>query len=217
VGSAVASKFKSEGFSVAVASRSLKPDEVKKDGYLGINLDMARPQDVARAFSQVENALGPASVVVYNVAAFAAAPGGRSDPLSLSFDEFSYGASVSGLNAYEVAVHANKGFEKLPDTLSRTFIATGNIMPWSAPPHMLGLSSGKKVLANVAESCAKAYGPAGKRFYYAYEVNDKGGPVMTPDPETHATVFYRLYGQGEQGVWDVRFTKGGDLWQPTAL
>lgn len=67
VGSAVAAKFKSQGFSVAVASRSLVPDEIKKNyGYLGINLDMAKPSEVEDAFNTVESLLGPANVVVYN-------------------------------------------------------------------------------------------------------------------------------------------------------
>ncbi len=83
----------------------------------------------------------------------------------MSFEDFQYGASVSGVNAYEVAKYANLGFDKLPHKTPRTFIATGNALPWIQPPlpHVLGLSSGKKVLANIVESCAIAYGPVGKR------------------------------------------------------
>ena len=95
------------------------------------------------------------------------APGGRSDPLSLSFDDFQYGVAVGGVNAFEVAKHANEGFNKLSASSApnSVFIATGNGMPFRTPlPHMLGLSSGKKVLANLVESCAIAYGPSGKRY-----------------------------------------------------
>ena len=67
VGSAVAAKFKSAGFSVAVASRSLSPEDIKSQyGYLGIKLDVAQPQAIAGAFAEVERAYGPANVVVYN-------------------------------------------------------------------------------------------------------------------------------------------------------
>lgn len=83
----------------------------------------------------------------------------------MTFEDFKYGASVSGLNAFEVAKCANLGFDKLGDETPRAFIATGNALPWLQPPlpHVLGLSSGKKILANIMESCAEGYGPVGKR------------------------------------------------------
>lgn len=97
------------------------------------------------------------------VAAFAMAPGGRADPLSLSFNDFAFGATVSGVNAFEVAKHANAGFDKLGDGAPRAFIATGNVLPWTLSPAVLGLSAGKRVLANIMEACASSYGPLGKR------------------------------------------------------
>ncbi|KAG9017469.1 hypothetical protein FRB90_001186 [Tulasnella sp. 427] len=214
VGSAVAAKFKSEGFKVAVASRSLVPEEVEKShGYVGVKLDVSRPEQVAAAFERVEKALGPANVVIYNASAFASAPGGKADPLSLAREDFLQGVSVGGIGAFYVAQHANNGFkrlEKTPDTPpSRAFIATGNALPWVDPPlpNLLGLSSGKKVLANVVESCALVYAQTGKRFYYAYEVSPRGGLVRSPDPTTHASVFWNLYNLKEQGDWAVKFTK----------
>lgn len=70
VGTAVARKLKSEGYSVAVASRSVKsnPDtDASQDYDVGVKLDMARPDDVQRAFDHVERELGESpSVVVYN-------------------------------------------------------------------------------------------------------------------------------------------------------
>ncbi|KAG8923309.1 hypothetical protein FRC00_006406 [Tulasnella sp. 408] len=213
VGSAVAAKFKSEGFSVAVASRSLIPGDVEKEhGYLGVKLDVSHSDQVAAGFARVEKALGPANVVVYNASAFASAPGGRADPLSLPADDFLQGVSVGGAGAYYVAHHANSGFTRLEtasDLPPRMFIATGNALPWVQPPlpHLLGLSSGKKVLANIVESCATAYTDTGKRFYYAYEVSSQGGLVRSPDPSTHANVFWRLYNLKEQGDWAVKFTK----------
>ncbi|KAG8903481.1 hypothetical protein FRB99_003224 [Tulasnella sp. 403] len=213
VGSAVARKFREKGFNIAVAHRKATSDD---ESYLNIKLDMARPEEVGHAFSLVESKYGPASVVVFNVSAFAAAPGGRSDPLSLDFKDFAYGTSVGGVNAFQVAKFANFGFDKLgPEAGLKTFVATGNVMPWRSAsfPDILGLSSGKKVLANIVEACAGAYGPLGKRFYYASEVTPKGGPVRKPDPDTHASVYHRLHQQDGQGPWDVRFTKGGEFKQ----
>lgn len=66
IGAGVAQKFKDEGFNVAVASRSLDPEGVRSLGYFGINLDLARTEDIGRAFESAEQEHGPASVVVYN-------------------------------------------------------------------------------------------------------------------------------------------------------
>jgi len=220
VGSALARKFRQEGFSVAVASRNVKPrpDDPQSEGYdVGIRLDMAKPEDVGKAFDKVEEELGsPGSLVVYNIGAYAGAPGGRQDPLSLSFKDFSYGTSVTGVNAFEVASRANQGFEelgKISKLAPKVFIATGNALPWYLSTGALGLSAGKRVLYNIIEASATAYGPSGKRFYYATQVSVTGGPVNPPDPTTHAEMYFRLYKQQEQGNWDVRFLKGGAAWK----
>lgn len=52
------------------------------------------------------------------------------------------------------------------------------------------------------------------RFYYALEVSPQGGPQNPPDADTHGLVFHRLYQQKIQGHWEVRFVRGGALWQP---
>jgi len=222
IGTAVAKKFRREGFTVGVASRSVRrtPDDAEADGYdYGIRLDMEKPEDVGHAFAEVEDQLGaPPSVVVYNVAAFAMAPGGRADPLSLPFKDFAHGTSVTGVNAFEVAKHANLGFDKIAKAAldaPRAFIATGNALPWVLAPQALGLSAGKRVLANIVEASASAYGASGKRFYFAAEVSTKGTAVNPPDPASHAEVFWRLYQRQEQGSWDVRFVKGGGTWKPS--
>lgn len=48
------------------------------------------------------------------------------------------------------------------------------------------------------------------RFYFASQVSSTGGPVRSPDPASHAKVFYDLVVQEEQGNWNVQFTKGGE-------
>ncbi|KAG8853772.1 hypothetical protein FRB96_008027 [Tulasnella sp. 330] len=220
IGAAVAKKFKQEGFSVAVASRNVKPGANTSDTKeydVGIRLDMSKPDDVGAAFGEVEKELGgPPSLVVYSPASFTGAPGGRDDPLSVDFKAFQSDIAVSGTNAFQVAKYANAGFDRLSKELSdapRTFIAVGNLLPWYNMLQGLGLSAGKRVLANIVEASAGAYGPVGKRFYYAYEVSDKGGPAIPPDPVTHADVFYQLHQGKEQCRWDVRFVKGGKAWE----
>ena len=52
------------------------------------------------------------------------------------------------------------------------------------------------------------------RFYYAQEVSESGGPQSPPDGRTHGQIYYGLYLQKTQGLWHVRFKKGGERWAP---
>lgn len=65
VGASVAKKFASEGYKVALASRSVAPG-LSPDGYLNVRLDLTKSSDVAPAFAKVKETFGAPSVVVYN-------------------------------------------------------------------------------------------------------------------------------------------------------
>ena len=65
IGQAVARKFASKGYKVALASRSVKEAD-NTDNQLNIPSDFSKPDDVANAFTQVKNVFGIPSVVVYN-------------------------------------------------------------------------------------------------------------------------------------------------------
>ncbi|KAG8901140.1 hypothetical protein FRB99_005512 [Tulasnella sp. 403] len=201
IGSSVALKFKNEGFNVAVASRSVDPSDVSKLGYHGIKLDLEKIHAIHHAFEEVEKIYGPPSVVVYNAARATSPPGGPSDPFSSSYEQFEKDLDVTGASAYEAARLAIAAFDKLPEGSLRAFIATGNSLPWTNRPQWIGLSAGKRVLANIVEAGATAYGANGKRFYFPYEVSLEGGPVYPPNGPAHAAVFYNLYSQTEQGPW----------------
>lgn len=66
VGPAVARKFKSEGFNVAVSARKIDEAAVKEEGYLGIKADFADVDAIRKAFDRLESELGPAAAIVYN-------------------------------------------------------------------------------------------------------------------------------------------------------
>lgn len=66
VGPAVARKFKSEGFNVAVSARTLDEKAAKEEGYLGIRADFGDIVSVRNAFDRLESELGPAAAVIYN-------------------------------------------------------------------------------------------------------------------------------------------------------
>ena len=67
IGSAVALKFASQGFRVAIASRSAVDGTISPNGYLQLQLDLFQPASVPRAFEAVKRHFGtPPGVVVYN-------------------------------------------------------------------------------------------------------------------------------------------------------
>lgn len=192
IGAGVARKFKKEGFNVAVASRTVEQMDVLAEGYLAVKMDLGKVADIERGFEEVEQVYGPAAVVIYNggsysllptppfcivsykekrgltvisssVAHATFAPAGPSNPLSTSFQNFYANVALSGVHAFEVARLANAGFDRLPETTPRAFIATGNILSTMSMPPLVGLCAGKRVLASIIEACAEAYGPSGKR------------------------------------------------------
>ncbi|KAG8899141.1 hypothetical protein FRC01_010646, partial [Tulasnella sp. 417] len=151
VGAAIARKFKSEGFRVAVSAHKLDEGAAKEDGYLGIQADFGDIASVRSAFDRLESELGPSAAVIYNVAR-----------------------------------RAKAGFEKLPADTPRALIGTGNLQPWITFPFALGMSVGKRGMANIVEASASAYGPQGHRFYFAHEVNSEtGGPQVPPTGQAH--------------------------------
>jgi len=213
IGTAVAAKFKREGFNVAVASRSLSPEAVEnKYGYFGIKVDLATAEAITSAFEAVEKRFEiPPSVVIFNAVFRTENPGGANDPLSIPFDDYVKDLAISGFNAWKIAQLTLEGFKKLPPTQGRAFIATGNSSPWLPFPILQApsLTAAKKILHNIVHVASAAYGPAGNRFYFASEVDEVGGFVIPPDAEDHADIYWKLYQEKEQGPWDVRFLKGG--------
>jgi NAD(P)-dependent dehydrogenase (short-subunit alcohol dehydrogenase family) len=65
IGQSVARAFASQGYKVALASRSLKEADSTAD-QLNLKVDFGNPEEVANAFTKTKKALGIPSVVVYN-------------------------------------------------------------------------------------------------------------------------------------------------------
>lgn len=65
-GTAIARKFKNEGFKVAVSSRSLNVARAEISGLLGIKMDVADIKSIESGFQQVEELYGPANAVIFN-------------------------------------------------------------------------------------------------------------------------------------------------------
>lgn len=65
VGAAIASKFASNGYKVALASRSMT-DGISSKGFLHIKADLSDTASVPKIFKAVEDVFGYPNIVVYN-------------------------------------------------------------------------------------------------------------------------------------------------------
>jgi NAD(P)-dependent dehydrogenase (short-subunit alcohol dehydrogenase family) len=65
LGRAVASKFASNGYKVALAARSIS-DGISPEGFLNIKTDLSDPTSVPMVFEAVEKSFGLPNIVVYN-------------------------------------------------------------------------------------------------------------------------------------------------------
>ena len=65
LGRAIATKFASNGYKVALAARSF-PDGISPEGFLNIKTDLSDLTSVPMVFEAVEKSLGLPSIVVYN-------------------------------------------------------------------------------------------------------------------------------------------------------
>jgi len=66
IGWSVATKFKAEGYTVAVGSRNPNVQKAKDDGFLPVTVDVTKTEAIESAFAFVKKELGVPNVVVYN-------------------------------------------------------------------------------------------------------------------------------------------------------
>ncbi|KAJ4278090.1 hypothetical protein NW764_008122 [Fusarium oxysporum] len=205
IGQCVARKFASEGFRVAIASRSQKEAD-STDKQLNIKTDLTKPLEVADAFSKVKTTFGTPSVVVYNASAAAFPP--ADDPLSVSYTDFSNNTAINIHSAFIAAQQAVTGFAQLPESAARTFIYTGNILNVTILPKFLDAGVGKSGAAHMMWAAADAYKNKGYKFYYADERKPDGAPKYRVDGNAHADLYWELSQGKEQGHWMQTFVKG---------
>lgn len=144
VGAAVANKFASIGYKVAIASRT-GSGTTNDSGFLSLQADFSKPETVPPLFEAIKTEFNTApSVVVYNAAALTPPP----DPNSLfsvPTEAFASDLSINTTSAYVAAQQAVSGWETLPADTKKTFIYTGNALNVQLipGPAMLTLGVGK--------------------------------------------------------------------------
>lgn len=148
IGASVAEKFSSNGYKIAIASRSGNDTETDK-GFLSLKADFTKPDSIPALFGTVKTKFNTApSVVVYNAAALTNPPD-KDSIFSVSAESVTLDLNVNTISPYVAAQQAVNGWEMLPKETKKTFIYTGNIINVSVVPIplMLDLGMGKSASA----------------------------------------------------------------------
>ncbi|CRG82778.1 hypothetical protein PISL3812_00124 [Talaromyces islandicus] len=196
--------FAARGYKVALISRrSVENDNIDQ---VHIQNDLSDPDSVIGVFAKVKEALGIPSVVIYN--ASAATSSDAKNPLSMPQAVFTRDLNINTTSAFVTAQQAAIGFQELPDSASKTFIYTGNILNTSIIPTLFSLGVGKSATAHIIQSAAAAYSDRGFKFYYADEREPGGAPAYrNVDGEAHGKFYLQLAGNRSQGPWQQTFAK----------
>lgn len=141
IGAAVAEKFASNGYKVAVASRSGSSSKTAK-GFLSLKADFTKPDSIPALFDAVKTEFHTSpSVVVYNAASFTNPPD-KDSIFSITAESVAADLNVNTISPYVAAQQAVKGWETLPKEAKKTFIYTGNILNVSIVPVPMMLNGG---------------------------------------------------------------------------
>ncbi|KAL9087588.1 MAG: hypothetical protein Q9159_003538 [Coniocarpon cinnabarinum] len=206
VGTAVAEKFVSNGYNVAVASR--KGSQVTK-GALALQADFANPETIPGIFHTAIREFGISpSVVIYNAGTLTPPPDPES-VLSIPPKSVASDLIVNTVSAYAAAQQAVLSWETLPAETKKTFIFTGNIQNISILPIplMLDAGMGKSASAYWIGAADTLYASKGYRFFYADERHVDGkNKGMSLDGAAHGS-FYAQLANHETVPWHATFVK----------
>jgi NAD(P)-dependent dehydrogenase (short-subunit alcohol dehydrogenase family) len=129
IGISTAKKFASQGYKVAIVSRSGSgASTAPTEGFLSLKGDFTKPDSIPALFKAVENEFhAPPSVIVYNAGARTVPPI-EDNLFSNTAENLVSDFNVNVLSAYVAAQEAVRGWETLPKDVKKSFIYTGNIM-----------------------------------------------------------------------------------------
>jgi hypothetical protein len=87
------------------------------------------------------------------------------DPLAdLTVKDFEEAFKVGTISVWSAAQSTMKGWKKLHSSTPKTFIYTGNLLPWAPVPKWITLGVQKAATAHLIEALAIKYGDAGYRY-----------------------------------------------------
>jgi len=148
IGVSVAEKFATNGYNVAVASRSGTGTKAA-NGFLSLKADFTNPDSIPALFDTVKTEFhNSPSVVVYNAAGLTMPPD-KDSVLSVPAETVALDLNLNTISPYVAAQQAVAGWNTLPKETKKSFIYTGNILNTSIVPvpMMLDLGMGKSASA----------------------------------------------------------------------
>ena len=212
LGAAVARRFASEGFAVAMmARREDSLTEIRRDiepdggTALPISADATDADSVAAAFERISAELGDPEVLVYNAGAFQM--GGVLEVSPAQFDEFfranCAGAFYAAREVLPAMVEAGQG----------TILLTGASAALRGKARFSALAVGKFGLRALAQSMAREFGPQGIHVSHVIidgQINTPRIQEMMPDREEHtmlspdaiAETYWQLHSQ-DRTAWTL--------------
>ncbi|KAI1144309.1 hypothetical protein F5Y05DRAFT_407706 [Hypoxylon sp. FL0543] len=210
IGSSVAEKFASDGYKVAVASRSGSGTKTA-EGVLSLKADFANPDSVPALFDAVKAEFQSfPNVVVYNAASITPPPD-KDSVLSIPAESVASDLNINTISPYVAAQQAIRGWETLPKETKKSFIYTGNILNVSILPlpHYLNLGMGKSASAFWIGVADASYSARKFRFFYADERQADGKLIGAAlDGPAHGEFYAQLANHEENVPWHATFVKG---------
>ena len=187
LGAAIARRFASEGFGVALLARTEESvadvkAEIEGGGgtALSVPADATDPDSVAAAFARVRDEIGDPEVFVYNAGAFQM--GGILDLSPAQFDQCfranCAGAFYAAQQVLSAMVDAGRG----------TILLTGASAALRGKANFSALAVGKFGLRALAQSMAREFGPQGIHVSHVIvdgQINTPKMREMSPDREEH--------------------------------
>ncbi|CAO2207025.1 unnamed protein product [Urochloa humidicola] len=238
LGSAVARKFASEGYTIAILSGDLEKlsqlaEEIAQEAkaqVFALRVDCADARSVREAFEGVLS-LGPVEVLVYNAASDhddAAAPPPRPTPfLAVTPDAFHRSLAVSAAGAFHCAQQV------IPGMVERgrgTIIFTGSSASVTGFAGYSDLSCGKFALRGLSQSLAREFHPAGVHIAHVIidgvigerrsarsscrtgGAGDQAAAAAGADPDAVAQSYWHLHAQ-DKSAW----TQEMDIRSPSSM
>ena len=167
VGKSLAQRFASEGFRVAVASRSLDPALVEAVD-TSMKADFSNPSSIKDVFTWAKSSIGVPTVVIYNGSTFPnlqpyqrltlpAFGNTMGAPFSAPLSQFEADLAVNTSSVYVAIQEALSGFESLKNDSPKTFIFTGNRLNIEPMPVLLSMGAGKTATAHLIQAAAMTF------------------------------------------------------------
>ncbi|KAK0853889.1 hypothetical protein LTS02_011786 [Friedmanniomyces endolithicus] len=207
VGAATLALFKQQGYKIASAARSVRP-EIKASSDVCLTADFSNPEVMKDVFEKVRRSVGTPNIVIYNPYVWSRGSD-QGNPLSPSVEAFQSDFAINTGSAYAAAKCTIQGFESLPEDVNKVFIYTGNNGNTAIIPGFLTLGMGKSAAWYIIQQLAATdrFKQNKYRFYYVDE-RAPNGKATLPSGRGHAEFFLELAEMNEQGPMLATFVRG---------